>query len=57
MAQIVGKKFVCERCKSEVFLECTDVKSLDGGFTKQYLFANLPNGWGVETIEHKSVEL
>lgn len=57
MAQIIGKKWVCERCRCEVFLECIDVKSLDGGFTKQHIFAELPEGCGVEDIGHKSVEL
>ncbi len=57
MAQIIGKKWVCERCRDEVFLECREVKSLDGGFTKQPIYAEPPEGWGVEHIEHKSVEL
>lgn len=56
MAEIIGKKWICERCKKEVFLKCIDEKSLDGGFTKEYKFEKLPDGWGREIVGFKSTE-
>lgn len=57
MAQIIGKKLVCDRCNTEVFLKCTETQSLDGGFTKQNIYEKPPNGWGVGILINKSVDL
>ena len=57
MAEIIGKKLICERCNTEVFLRRTEKKSLDGGFAEQNIYEKRPDGWGVGIIGNKSVDL
>lgn len=45
MAELCGKKIVCDRCGEEVFLRYIGEKEFDGGWTKMQYFEPFPEDW------------
>ena len=44
LMQIEGKKYICDRCKLESFAVKKETLVLDGGYTREAVFANV-EGW------------
>ena len=45
---VIGKRYICDRCKSEVFVRYIGTKEIDGGWTQIRNFEK-PENW---TWEH-----
>lgn len=45
---VIGKKYICDRCKKETFVRYIGTKEMDGGWTQIQNFEK-PEDW---TLEH-----
>lgn len=45
MSEHLGKLIECDRCGKTHFLNYTDTKSFDGGYTQIDQFDKMPDGW------------
>ena len=55
--KIAGTKLICDNCGHEVFLEKQADRETDGGYTHIEVYEDAPQGWRLESVLGKYVEL